>query len=932
MRSLRKPIIGIAAVVGVVIVLLAVLPYFFRDRIAASVRGQIAKSVNANVRWSGVSLGLLRSFPNVALGLNDLSVVNGKPFAGDTLLAVQQFRVVLGLGSVVGYLTSGRPIVVRQVIIQQPVAHLRVLKDGTANWNIMRPRPAAAKSDTAKALAVSLRYLAVNGANVTFDSRQSDLTAALPALDVALNGDFTQDRFTLGTRINAADVSVHFGGIPYLDHVAVALNTDVGADMRAKRFTVKDARLQLNHLALALGGSVALGAENTALDLTFSTPGTDVGEILSLVPALYAKDFDRIRSTGTMSVSGTVKGENGPKAFPALALHATVENGSFRYPDLPLPARDIGLDLAVDNPGGNVDNTVVNLSRFHVVLGQRPFDARLALRTPVSDPEVDLALKGSVDLADVRRTVQLSDVKELAGILTADFAVHTKRSWVDAGRYNSVSASGMFGASRVAMSGAAVPQPIAVDSALLRFTPQRVELPALVARIGSSDVRANGSLENLIGFALHHGALRGQATVASNSFNLDEWRSDKESEIIPVPPNVDLTLGVTAGRLIYGKLDIRDAHGRVLVKDQRVTLDGFGMNMLGGGVVANGYYETTTPARPTFAFDIAVDSMDIPTAYSSLVTIQRLVPIARYARGSVSSKLTLAGPLAPNMMPVFNMLTGQGSFRTGTIAVDSFPPLTKLADAIHVEQIRNPAVHALLGAFTIDRGRLYVKPFDLKIGDVAMTVAGSNGIDQTLDYTLALAVPTSTLGSSANQAISALAASAGRAGVNLGSAAAVSVGAKVTGTVTNPTVRPSFAGTGGSVAASVREAATQQVQAQVTQVKTKVDSAALAARVRASAQAQQIVAEAEQRAAAIRAGADSAAAKVRSAADEQAKALLAKADNPASRIVAQAAADRLRSEADKRATTITREAAARADALVAAARKQAAAIAPPDSR
>ncbi len=673
MRSLRKPIIGIAAAIGGLVILLALLPYLFRDRIASSVRTEIAQSVNANVQWSGVGIGLLRNFPNVTLRLNDLSVVNARPFAGDTLLAVREFRVVLGLGSVLGYLTRGSGIVVRDVIIQQPVAHLRVLQDGTANWQIMRARPAAQKSDTSKALAVSLRHLAVNNANITFDSRQSDLTAVLSSLDVALNGDFTQDRFTLGTQVKAGDVSVHFAGVPYLDHVAVSLNTDVGADMRAKRFTVKDAKLGLNSLALALSGSAATGGENTDLDLAFSTPSTDVGGILSLVPALYKNDFDKVRTTGKMSVSGTVKGPYGPKAFPALALRATVENGSFRYPDLPLPARDIGLDLAVDNPGGSVDRTVVKLSRFHVVLGQRPLDAQLTLSTPVSDPEVDLTMKGSVDLADVRRTVEMPDVKELAGIMSADFAVHTKKSWVDAGRYDRVSASGTFAASHVAMSGAVVRHPVAVDSALLRFTPQRVELPAFVARIGSSDVRGNGSLQNLIGFVLQHGTLQGQATVASNSFNLDEWRSDKAFEIIPVPPNVDLALGVTAKRLLYGKLDIRDAHGRVLMKNQRVTLEGFGMNMLGGGVVANGYYETTTPARPTFAFDVNVDSMDIPTAFSSLVTIQRLVPVARYARGRVNSKLSLSGPLAANMMPVFDKLTGQGSFQTGTIAIDSFP-------------------------------------------------------------------------------------------------------------------------------------------------------------------------------------------------------------------------------------------------------------------
>jgi hypothetical protein len=907
-----------------------VLPYLFRDRIAARVRAEIAKSVNADVRWGGVGIGLLRNFPNVTFRLNDLAVINQKPFEGDTLLAMRQFNVVLDLASVIRNLTSGSSIVVREVSMQRPIARLRVLKDGTANWDIMKEQPAE-KADTSKALAVSLRHLAVDDADITFDNRVADLAAALAGLDVDLRGDFTQDRFDLGTRVKADDVTVRFAGMTYLDGVAVGLDTDVGADMRAKRFTFDDDQLRLNDLILAFSGSVGLGDENTAIDLAFSTPSTEFGEILSLVPAVYAKDFGKVQTSGKMSVQGKVNGEYGPEAFPSLAIRAQVENGSFRYPDLPLPARDIALDLAVENPGGNVDRTVVKLDRFHVVIGQRPLDARLVLSTPVSDPEVQLTAKGAVDLADVRRTVKLENVKELAGLLSADFSVHTRKSWVDAGQYDRVSASGVLSASHVSASGAALPHPVSVDTTQLRFTPRRVELPTFVARIGSSDVRANGSLENLIGFALRDDVLRGQATVASDKFDLNEWRSEEESQTIPVPANVDFTLGFSARQVLYGKLDIANARGRVLVKDQRVTLDGFRMNMLGGGVLANGYYETTTPAKPTFAFDVDVDSVDIPTAFSSLATVQQLVPLAKYARGKFSSKLALEGPLAENMMPVFNVLSGRGQFTTAGVAIENFPPLEKLADAIHVEQLRDPMMRAIKAAFTVDKGRLSVKPFDVNVGNVAMTVSGSNGIDQSLDYDLALAVPTSLLGSSANQAISKLAASAGRAGIDLGSAAAVSIGVKVTGTIANPTVRPSFTGTASSLKEGVQQAVQTQVESRVTEAKERVDSAAIAARKRASEQAEKIISEAEQRAAQIRAAADTAAARVRSEADERAKALVDKASNPALRIAAQAGANKLRQEADDQANNIIREAGERADSLVADARRRAAAIAPPDS-
>ena len=188
MRSHRKLIIGVASGLGLVVILLVALPYLFRDRIAARVRAEIAKSVNADVRWSGVGVGLLHDFPNITFRMNDLAVINQKPFAGDTLAAMKQFRVVLDLASVLRNVTSGGAIVVREVSMQEPLARLRVLKDGTANWDIMKETPAE-QANTGKALAVSLRHLAVSDANIVFDNRQSDMAAAVVGLNVDLNGD-----------------------------------------------------------------------------------------------------------------------------------------------------------------------------------------------------------------------------------------------------------------------------------------------------------------------------------------------------------------------------------------------------------------------------------------------------------------------------------------------------------------------------------------------------------------------------------------------------------------------------------------------------------------------------------------------------------------------------------------------------------------------
>ena len=421
-----------------------------------------------------------------------------------------------------------------------------------------------------------------------------------------------------------------------------------------------------------------------------------------------------------------------------------MENGTFRYPDLPLPARDIALDLAITNPGGDADSTTVNLRRFHVVVGKNPVDAVLVVRTPISDPDVDARVAGKVDLGDLRRTMKLEGMQELAGIITADAAVRTRMSWLDSAKpqYDRIAARGTVNVAGVTVKSDSLPHPLSIREASLTIAPKNAELRSFDATIGSSDIRLSGRIDNLLGFALRDEVLRGSATLASKRFDLNEWRSDEgELSVIPVPANLDFGFDATVNELLYDKLTMRDARGRLRVKDQRITLENFTFNTLGGGFAVNGFYDTKDLAKPAFDVGLKIQKLDIPKAFEAFTTVQMLAPVAKYATGTFSTELKLNGLLGKDMMPVFPSLKGAGGVQTSILRLQDFPPLDKVASMTKLSLLENPGLKAVRSQFAIRDGRLQVQPFDVGIGQTSMRVSGSNGIDQSLDYDLNLRVP-----------------------------------------------------------------------------------------------------------------------------------------------------------------------------------------------
>ena len=931
MTRTRKILLGLGAGFALLIVLLAlVLPLVARGPVSTRVRAAVNESVEANVEWGSVGITFFRSFPDLGVRLDDLTVVGRGAFEGDTLAAIGSFRLLLSVPSVVRGVLGGGPVVVRSVELHQPVLHLRVLEDGTANWHIAKDAPdepadtPAAQPEDGRALAVRLKGLEIRDATITYDDEKSGSSATIRGFTQSLSGDFSRDAFVLRTSAQADEASLTFAGVPYLNRARLGVTAEIDADMAQKRFTFRDNEVRLNDLPLRFSGSIALAEGQTALDLTFGAPETDFRHLLSLVPAIYAQDFERLQTSGTMAVSGTVKGTLGEDAFPAFTLQATVADGTFRYPDLPLPARDIALNLSVRNPGGHVDSTVVHLERFHVVIGDDPVDASLVLRTPISDPDVDLRAAGRLDLGALRQTVKLEGIEELAGVITADAAIRTRLSWVDSARYDRIAASGSVEARGVALRGANLRQPIAVDEAVLRFTPQHAELATFRGRAGSSDIALTGRLENLLGFALRDEDLRGRASFRSASFNLDEWRSGEgELQVIPVPAGIDFALDAAIDRLTFGKLEMTDARGAVRVKDRRLTLEEFVVKTLGGEVAVSGFYETVDTTRPAFDAKLRLANLDIPAAFQTLATVQALAPIARWAQGRFSADMGVRGALGANMMPVFEVLNGQGELEATGVALQDFPPLDRLSRMLEMPQLADPALDALRSTFEIRDGRMHLRPFDVRLGDIVARVSGSNGIDRSIDYSLRLDVPRAMLGTEANRAIAAALSKGQRVGLDLQAGDVIELGVRITGTVTDPSVSVDAGRVVTAARERVEQAVREEVETRLDDVRERAEERVDTARARLAAEADSIVREAEERAAAIRAEAQQLADRARAEAYARADSLVARATNPLARRGAELAADRLRKEGDDAAARILREADARAEQLVAEARRRA---------
>ncbi|MBE0680186.1 MAG: AsmA family protein [Bacteroidales bacterium] len=904
------------------------VPILFKDKIREKIETEINTMVNARVAFDGYKISLFRAFPNVSFTLRELTVAGVDDFEGDTLADVKSFSLVFNLLSLFG--DDGYEI--KSITVDRPLVNALVLEDGKANWDIIKETPEEVPGETPdtlqqESLQVVLRKFNVNDGRIYYSDRQSDMAAEVRDLDFNLSGNMSASRSVLVMDLAAGGVDFVMDKIPYLTGGTIGFQADIDALLDSMKFTLKDNLLKINDVALNFSGTASMPGDDIDLDLAFSTPETAFKSLLSLVPAFYMKGYEELKASGTFSLEGVVKGiySSADSTFPDITARLKAKDGVISYPDLPEKITAINIDGRVQTDGKEMDNTTVDVSRFHFELAGNPFDMTMQLATPLSDLSVAAAAKGRIDLAKLQQAIPLDSIT-INGLVDVSIEMAGRMSMLENKMYDQFKASGDLTISDMAMTMVDMPA-LKISNAGFVFNPASAELTGMAATMGEkSDFTLSGRLENYISYLFSNGTIKGNLSLKSKMVDLNEILDiipsdtlDTDTaalEVFQIPKNIDFTFDAVVERMAYGKLSADDVKGKIIVRDGVVTLSETGMNALGGSMLVNASYDTRDTLKPLVDAKMLISAVNIRETFNTFNTVRQLVPAAAGLGGSVTVKMDFRSLLSNSMMPLINTMSGSGELTSESVQIMESKSFDIMKSVLKMNKAYTNVIKDLKATFIINDGRLFVKPFDTKLGNIKLNVSGDQGLDRTINYLIKTEIPSAELGASAAALMGALSSQLAAFGLSATPPEIIKVNLRVGGTFTDPVVTPVFAGsTGGQTGVSTVSAVTTAVTEEITQ---KVNDAA-------REQADRIMKEAGEKADMLRKEAESSAEVIREEADLKGKKLIkdAEARGPIAVVAAKKAADALNKEADKRATQLVTGANAKADSLLAEAKAKA---------
>jgi hypothetical protein len=750
---MKKLGLGIIVLIAVLLGVAAVVPFLFKDKIVQATKDAANQELNAILNFESIDVSLLqniKNFPDITLVIHQPSISGVGQFSGDTLIKMEALKLALDIQSI---FQTEKPMEIHGIELVNADIYAKVAADSQTNWDITKPTK---ETKEPSKFSLAIENFILDNVNVKYLDVPGNNSAEIMGLNHKASGDFTNNLVKYSSETNIEDLSYFQGLIPYLKNVKLINESTIEIDQAAKKYTFSGNKINLNDLELLLNGYIQqMDKDAMSMSLDFKTENSDFKKVLSLIPAIYKNDFKNIETKGKFDLKGKIEGLYQGSVYPKMDIVFNVENGEFHYPDMPQKVSNIQIASLVKSPGGSFDNMVIDVSKFSMNIGSDPFEGRLKVSQPMSNPYLELYSKGKINLGDVVKFYPMEGVKKLEGLVNLDLDLKARKSDLVAKNYSAIQASGTANVKGMTYESSTVEKPVRISDLVLNFSPQFVDMPACVMNIGSTDFNVKGRLENFIAYYLSKDAvMTGNLNLISQKVDMNEFSSEdkagKKSEYVMVPNKIDFTGNATIGEMLYGKINIKNIAGSMSVKDEKITLSNVKAELLGGQAKMNAIYSTVGQTKPLTAVHYDIESFDINQVYNYMESAPKLAPIMKYMTGKLSSSSNLTMNLLPDLSPDLNTLNGDFSVAIPIAKVIGLPVLQQIASVTKLGQLNNLEATNIKANMSFDNGRIVLQPTKFKANNLDMTLAGLQGLDKSIDYKMAVDVPFSQLGNASS--------------------------------------------------------------------------------------------------------------------------------------------------------------------------------------
>ncbi len=763
---MKKSLKAAAAAAGCLIVLTAALNFAMKSKIDEIIKREGGKTIRTAFDYEDIDVSLIKSFPHISVTLKNLTVNGTDESENEPLIKAEKLTAAVNAAFL-----FGGDYEISKILLENAYLKAVKLQDGTTNWDILKKEydiPAKERSiideketkepKSSAPFNISLKNAVIKNVNAAYDDRKNGLYAEIQNAGLHLSESAGKDQAKLETSAKA--VTLRIKETDLFKNASLSAMLNINADYKNKKFIVNKSAGSINDIKVKINGQAVFSEIGPDMEIKIESDDTGLKELLSLIPANHIKNADKISAKGRAAFSISVKGLPKNGLTPSFNASLAVKDASLHYAGMPSSLDHINITASASSPGGSLDNISAEISGASFNLAEKTVTASASVKTPASDPDFSVSLNGTIDMGKVKDVCPIDNVT-LTGIFKADVNASGKRSYIDNRLYDKLDIKGYVQLEKAAAAIDGTPE-IKTEKSVFSFAPEYLSLTAENVSIGKNDLSAVCVFENYIGFALNGETIKGSLKINSGYFDLNDFiktgKIQKEYEpeapekglsapsepeklpaekapLIDIPENIDFTVDADMKKVLFGNMTFENFKGRLKIKNGETDMENISFDTMGGSVGLGGVYSARENAEnPKLRASLDVKNISFQKAHEGLNIIRRMAPVFADIEGTFSGDIHLNAEVDKKISLIPDTLNGNGTLKAYEIRIGGIKALDGIADILKNEELRNIKAKDIKVSFGIKDGRVTTMPFDIKTNGAVIKLAGSSGLDQTLDY------------------------------------------------------------------------------------------------------------------------------------------------------------------------------------------------------
>ena len=555
---------SLTIVLGISIIFTTCL-YIFKDQIVALVLEDINAQLKRPIQTKGIELTFWSTFPNLEVDMKEVylqSAFSGSQ-ASDTLLFTEHLYLKFSPFD----LMDGN-YEVKTIHFSPGKLNLKVNKKGDANYDILNESENEGEDFLLKLKGISFENFTVKYSN---ELTQQNIETNLKKVD--LSGQFSDKEFVLATSGDLNLTKLQSGEVTLLANKDISYDVNIQVNNDKESYTLAPSVIAVENLPF----KVEAKADQDSLNFKVQSENIALTDLIHEFLSDKERDIKKLQGDG--QINFVLTGCGGTKKDDKTKIQCSfgVKEGTLIEPFKQTKLEHITIDGFYSNTGEE-KNELLAIREFQCTSASGPFSGDLKI-TRFSNPKIKGKAKGKIDLGIIFSILQPEGIDALEGQmeLNSSFDVQNETK-KDETTVSSLNAQMKVKNATVKLTSEQYPfKSINAD---IRMSGDQLFIDYANMAYGSSDLRINGSITDVIDYMSAKQKIKPTLSIQSDFLNLDEYfaEENKVAQGKPtfiLPNEINGSISINASKLVFEQHIFNQLNTSINFKDRELQIPHF---------------------------------------------------------------------------------------------------------------------------------------------------------------------------------------------------------------------------------------------------------------------------------------------------------------------------------------------------------------------